>query len=132
MYLTEKLANIIKGVNMNLRKIINELGLTPLTTENDFETIVPETAYTSDLLSCVMSGASRKSVWVTLQAHNNIVAIASLLELSAVIITENARPEPSTLQKAQEEGVILLGTHLSTYEISGRLWELGLRAAKKE
>ena len=40
--------------------------------------------YTSDLLSCVMAGAKAGNVWITLQAHPNVVAVASLLDLAAV------------------------------------------------
>ena len=70
---------------------------------------MPSGGYTSDLLSCVMAGAKTRRVWVTLQAHLNIVAVAALLELSAVIITEGARPDPATIAKANEEGITVAG-----------------------
>jgi hypothetical protein len=110
---------------MTLQDIIDQLELKPLTT-GDF-TLVPTGGYTADLLSCVMAGAKRGAVWVTLQAHTNIVAVAALLEMSAVIITEGAQPDQTTLDKAQQEGIVLLSTDKFTYEIVGRLWELGLR-----
>jgi hypothetical protein len=112
---------------MNLNKIIQQLGLKALTGEADFTAIQPEGGYASDLLSCVMAGAGKKAIWVTLQAHINIVAIAALLELSAVIISEGAAPDTETVAKAKEEGVILLGTELNTYAVCGRLWEMGLK-----
>ncbi len=70
----------------------------------------PAGGYASDLLSCVMAGARKNAIWVTLQSHVNIVAVAALLELAAVIITEGVAPDADTLAKAQEEGVVLLGT----------------------
>lgn len=112
---------------MNLQQIIDALELTVLTEPKDFASIIPTCGYASDLLSCVMSGAARQSIWVTLQAHGNIVAVASLLDLSAVIITENAQPEPATIAKANEEGVILLSTVRSSFFTCGNLWELGIR-----
>lgn len=112
---------------MNLQEVINTLELKPLTTTIDFSTITPTCGYASDLLSCVMAGAKKRSLWVTLQSHGNIVAVASLLELSAVIISEGAQPDPATIEKADEEGVILLGTDKSTFYIIGQLWELGFR-----
>lgn len=117
---------------MNLQEIITNLDLVPLTHTTDFQSLNPVSGYMSDLLSCVMSGAPRKAVWITLQSHNNVIAIATLLELSAVIITENAQPEQATLDKAIEEGVNLLSTPLSSFEVAGRLWEMGLRATPKE
>ena len=77
---------------MNLADIIKSLDLTVLTTPQDFDQIEPSGGYASDLLSCVMSGAPHRGIWVTLQAHNNIIAVAALLDLSAVIITEGAEP----------------------------------------
>ncbi len=112
---------------MNLQQIIDSLKLTPLTEPKDFASITPSCGYASDLLSCVMSGAARQSVWVTLQAHANIIAVASLLDLSAVIITEGAKPEEATIAKANEEGIILLSTEKPTFYVVGNLWELGLR-----
>jgi AICAR transformylase/IMP cyclohydrolase PurH len=112
---------------VTLQEIITELDLTVLTAAKDFQQITPTSGYTSDLLSCVMAGAKSKSVWVTLQAHANVVAIAALLEVSAVIITEGAMPEQAVLDKANEEGVILLFTDQPTFYVVGRLWDLGLR-----
>ena len=112
---------------MNLQQIIDALELVPLTRPVDFSAINPTCGYSSDLLSCVMSGAARQSVWVTLQAHANIVAVASLLDISAVIITEGAKPEEATIAKANEENVILLSSSQPSYFICGKLWELGLR-----
>jgi len=113
---------------MNLQTIIQELNLTSLTPSQDFSKIKPTSGYASDLLSCVMAGAKSQGIWVTLQAHLNIIAVAALLELSAIIVTENAPVEPAVIQKATEQGVILLGTPLSTFEVAGKLWALGLRA----
>ena len=112
---------------MTLQEIINQLNLKVLTGPDDYPAITPTSGYASDLLSCVMAGAKHGSIWVTLQAHINIVAVAALLEMSAVIITEGAQPDQATLDKARQEGITLLATDKFTYEVVGRLWELGLR-----
>jgi hypothetical protein len=113
--------------NMNLRQIIDSLNLTVLTEPRDFTSIQPEGGYTSDLLSCVMAGAKSNYLWITLQAHLNIVAVAALLEVAAIIITEDAKPEAATIAKANEQGVILLSTPQPIYQIDGKLWEMGIR-----
>jgi hypothetical protein len=74
-----------------------------------------------------MAGAKANHLWITLQSHLNIVAVAALLEVAAVIITESAQPDPATIAKANEQGVVLLSTPKPTYEIDGRLWEMGIR-----
>ena len=75
-----------------------------------------------------MAGAANQGIWVTLQAHLNIVAVAALLDLSAVIITESATPDEATIAKANEEGITLLSTQASSFEVVGKLWEMGIRA----
>jgi hypothetical protein len=112
---------------MNLEQIIKELNLTILTEQKDFSAVIPESGYTSDLLSCVMSGAKHHGLWVTLQAHGNIVAVAALLDLSAVIITEGAMPDTAAVEKANREGVILLATEKPSFYIVGQLWKMGVR-----
>lgn len=116
-----------KNTELNLARIIQELDLTLLTESRDFSGINPDSGYTSDLLSCVMAGAAHQSIWVTLQAHANIVAVAALLDLAAVIISEGARPDGDTIAKANEEGVVLLSTPKPSFYVVGRLWEMGLR-----
>jgi len=112
---------------MTLQEIIAKLNLKVLTTPRDFSAITPKGGYASDLLSCVMAGAQPDNVWVTLQAHMNVVAVASLREVAAVIITEGAQPEADVLAKATEQGVILLSTSAPSYEVVGKLWEMGIR-----
>jgi len=112
---------------MNLQQIIDQLNLTVLTEPHDFAEITPTGGYSSDLLSCVMAGAKKGHLWITLQAHLNIVAIAALNEVAAIIITENAQPEATSIAKANQQGVILLSTPQPTYEINGKLWELGIQ-----
>ena len=112
--------------HMNLQQIIERLNLTVLTAPRDFTRIYPDGGYTSDLLSCVMAGAKNNYLWITLQAHLNIVAIAALLDVAAIIITENAMPDAATIAKANEQGVTLLSTPKPTFEIDGKLWEMGI------
>jgi predicted transcriptional regulator len=112
---------------MTLEQIINRLGLAVLTGRKDFSAIVPTSGYASDLLSCVMAGAKNNGLWLTLQSHINIVAVAALLELSAIIITEGATPEAAVIAKAEEQGITLLSTPLPTYIIAGKLWEMGIQ-----
>jgi hypothetical protein len=73
--------------------------------------------YSSDLLSWVMSHAKAGDAWLTVQTHNNVLAIATLLELACVIIVEDAPIDEMTIKKANEENLILLTTHLNAYEV---------------
>jgi len=79
-------------------------------------------AYVSDLLSDVMGNAAENEVWITLQTHQNVAAIASLKDLAAVVLVKNLKPETETVAYCEREEIPLLGTDKQTFEISGRLF----------
>ena len=111
---------------MKLRQISEKLALTARAGAAGLDAEVTG-AYAADLLSCAMAGARKDNVWVTLQGHLNVVAIASLLELSGIIVTEGKPAAQDMLARAEEQGIPILATPLTTFEIVGRLWELGVR-----
>lgn len=82
--------------------------------------------YASDLLSCAMAGAHAGDVWVTLQAHQNVVAVATLADVGCVLITEGARPDAATVARAEAEGVVLLATTMDSFAAIARLVGLGV------
>ena len=86
-------------------------------------------AYSSDLLSDVMGKAREGEVWITMQTHRNIIAVASLKELAAILIVNGSRPEPETIATATAEGVILLGTKDRSFITCGKLYKLMERNA---
>ena len=82
--------------------------------------------YASDLLSCAMAGVKAGDVWVTLQAHQNVVAVASLTGAACVIINEGALPDAATITRADKEGVVLLATSRDTFASILELAKLGV------
>lgn len=109
---------------MKLQEIIDTLQLKLLTDPKDFTALVPAGGYTSDLLSCVIAGAKTGDLWVTLQAHVNIVAVAALTDVSAVIITEDAQPDPEVIEKANQQNVTLFSTAQDSFQVCGKLFQL--------
>jgi hypothetical protein len=85
--------------------------------------------YASDLLSCVMAKAKPGTAWLTLQAHPNVVAVASLLDLAAVILTEGVEPDLETIERARENMITLLGSPETTFTVAGRMSALGILGA---
>ncbi|MGZ4886391.1 MAG: DRTGG domain-containing protein [Candidatus Aminicenantales bacterium] len=83
--------------------------------------------YAGDLLSDVMAHGRKDDLWVTIQVHPNIVAVAVLKELAGIVLTNGREPAPETVERAEKEGVPLLGTPVSAYELSGRLHGLGIK-----
>ena len=113
---------------MILQDVIEHLQLRVLTSSTNFSHVHVYQGYVSDMLSCVVAGAPNGCVWVTLLAHSNIVAVATLLEIPAIIITEGAQPDETTLAQANEKEIALLSTLSPSFEVVGRLWQMGIRA----
>ncbi len=82
--------------------------------------------YVSDLLSDVMANGKKGDIWVTLQTHPNIVAVAVLKEISGIIIVGKRNPESETINKAKQERLPIMTTELSGFEVVGRLYEMGI------
>ncbi len=110
---------------MTLEELSRKLSLEVRTAAGKLGTEVTG-GYAADLLSCVMAKAQAGNVWVTLQSHPNIVAVASLLDLVGIIVTEGMIPDATTVAKAEDEGVPILTTELTTFTVVGRLFELGV------
>jgi hypothetical protein len=108
---------------MKLSQIVRELDLGVLTAEDNLDIDVGF-GYTSDLLSDVMANSKEGYLWVTLQIHQNIVAVAKLKELAGIILVNGRQPQEDTIEKAAEEGVPLLTAKDSAFEISGKLYML--------
>jgi len=114
---------------MKLSRIAEELALSVQAAGHRLDVEVTG-GYASDLLSCVMAKARAGNVWVTLQAHLNIVAVGALLQLAGIIVTEGMSLDAPTLQKANEEGIPILTTPHTTFTIVGQLTRLGVLGAE--
>jgi serine kinase of HPr protein (carbohydrate metabolism regulator) len=108
---------------MKLKEIIENLKLKVLAGEENLEVEVTG-GYTSDLLSDVIANSKQGNLWITLQTHQNIIAVAKLKDLSGIIIVNNREPDEDTLRKATEENVPLLGSDKVAFEVSGKLYGL--------
>ena len=111
---------------ISLKEVVEKLKIEPVSSINAMDRPIVG-GYASDLLSCAMKGAKKDYLWVTLQSHLNVVAVASLSGLAGVIITEGNRPDAETLSKAESDGVVLLVTPRTTFSIVGELASLGVR-----
>lgn len=80
--------------------------------------------YVSDLLSDVMGHAAEGNVWITLQNHLNVVAIASLKDLACVILVKGFEPSEEVLAKALVENVPILGSKEKTFELAGKIYKM--------
>jgi hypothetical protein len=91
--------------------------------QSEFDDVEVKGAYTSDLLSDVMAHAKDGGALITIQAHKNTVAVASLVNISVIVIC-NSRPLPDDmLSAAKDEGIAVIRTKENQFTVSGKLWD---------
>ena len=111
---------------MQLKQIAAELELSQVT-KLDLPSVDVQAGYVSDLLSNVMGQAGENYIWVTMQGHPNISAIGSLLSLAAIVVAGGANVEAETIEKANENMLCIFKTELSSFDIVGKLYALGIK-----
>ena len=107
---------------MKVEDIIDRLGLELISGNSGVNRQVTG-GYVSDLLSDVMGNSKEGQIWITLQTHKNVMAIASLKDLAAVILVKGFKPDEDMAQQSNEEGIPVLSTTEQTFEIAGKLFE---------
>ncbi len=109
--------------NTKLSAILLVIQAVPLTNESE---AVVHGCYISDLLSDVLAHAQPGMLWATVQVHRNVISVAATKDIPAVLFTCGRKPDASVIAEAEEEGIALLTTPLTTYEAAGKLWQAGL------
>ncbi len=110
---------------MKTFELAKELNL-QLLIETDKD-IKIEGVYVGDLLSVVMSKAKADYIWITIQTHINVMAVAELLDISCIIVVENMEVEADTLQKARELGIPIFRSRESAYQVACKLNSMGIK-----
>lgn len=111
---------------MTLTEVVEALELQPATAIDDRPV---SCAIVSDLLSEVLASGAPGCVWVTLQNHRNVAAVASTHDMAAVVLIGGRVPDPKLVELAEQENICVLSTPLPAFAVAGRLYELGLRAS---
>ena len=108
---------------MTVKELVEKMNLTVFCGQENLDREI-KGGYTSDLLSDVMGFAREGQVWITLQTHKNVLAIASLKELAAILLVKGNKPEVDMLEQAVDEGIPVLGTDAQTFETTGKVYQL--------
>ena len=106
--------DIVKSFGLKIRAGENRLG----------EEVTG--GYAGDLLSDVIAHSHKGNIWVTIQTHPNIVAVAAMKELAGIILAGGREPDSDTLQKAEEEEIPILVSSLFAFELVGKLYQKGI------
>jgi serine kinase of HPr protein (carbohydrate metabolism regulator) len=108
---------------MILSDVSKHLGCEILTNDVNLDKDIKD-GYVSDLLSDVIGNIKENSIWITIQRHINILGVAKLKDVIAIIIPRNLQLEESVIEKAKEEGIAILRDPRSAFELSGIIYNL--------
>ncbi|QQS50174.1 MAG: serine kinase [Bacteroidota bacterium] len=108
---------------MKLIEVIEKLGWKVISGQDQLHKTISG-GYCSDLLSDVMGTAEEGQVWITIQVHKNIVAVAALKELAAILLVKGLKAPEETLDAARSEGIPVLQTNETAFEAAGKLYQL--------
>jgi hypothetical protein len=86
--------------------------------------------YASDLLSDTMGNAREGDLWVTMQKHLNIVAVAQLKNLAGIVVVNGRRPEDAAAARAEAERIPIISTQLPAFDVIGILYSQGVRGRR--
>lgn len=114
---------------MRLNQIADKLNLQLQTPSLNLAVDVTG-GYISDLLSDVMAHSKKGDIWITLQIHQNTVAVATLKELAGIVLINGKQPASETVKKAEEEGVPILTSNLTAFELICELCKLGISGSR--
>lgn len=108
---------------MKVNELAEKLGF-EIVSGNDGLGNEVQGGYACDLLSDVMGNAKEGQVWITLQTHKNVMAIASLKDLAAIVLVKGLKPDKDTESQSNEEGIPILSTKCEAFETAGRIYAL--------
>lgn len=115
---------------MNVAEAAAKIGGTVIACASDAVSREVRGGYASDLLSDVMGHSREGDLWVTLQRHVNIVAVAQLQGLAGIVLVNGRCPEPQTTVRAEEEHIPIISTELPAFDVAGILHSLGIRGRR--
>lgn len=106
---------------MRLKQIANKCSLQKIVFCSDDEI---ETGYCGDLMSDVIANADSNSIWITIQAHKNSIAVALIKDIKAIVFANNVEINQDLIEKAREEEINLLRSEKNSFYISGMIYQL--------
>lgn len=108
---------------MKIKEIIAKCNLSIIGSDAALENSVSG-AYMSDLLSDVMGNAREGQLWITLQNHKNVLAVAALKDMAGIIFINGVKPDSEFITLAESKNIALLYSDLPAFETAGKLYSI--------
>ena len=115
---------------MNVDEVAEKIGGTVVAANSAANRQI-QGGYASDLLSDVMGNSQEGDLWVTMQKHVNVVAVAQLNGLAGIVLVNGRMPEPDTAARAEETGIPIISTPLQAFDVIGILHALGIHGRRQ-
>lgn len=109
-------------MNMTVEQLAESMGFTAIILPDKSREVCG--AYVGDLLSWVMGRASSDNAWITIMSNLNVIAVATLTDVSCVIFAEGVIPDEELIEVAKSKGVNLLTSKTSSYDTAVALSRL--------
>ena len=110
---------------MNVKELVDQFSLHVAAGQNGLDRQI-QGGYCGDLLSDVMGNAPIGCIWLTVQTHQNIVAVAALREMAAIVLSGGQEPDQETVEKADEEGIPILLWPETAFDLAGQVFQAGV------
>ena len=110
---------------MNVKQFVDQFNLYIAAGQNNLDREI-QGGYCGDLLSDVMANAPVGCVWLTVQAHQNIVKVAVLREMAAIVLAGGQSPDQETVERANQEGLPILMWPGTAFDLAGQAHAAGV------
>lgn len=108
---------------MTVQELINENIFTNINLGENLNRTI-STPYCCDLLSFAMSKAPADSIWITVMANVNTIAVASLTEVACILLAEGAVLDSTALEKVRAQKITVFGTDKPIFEAALSVYQL--------
>jgi predicted transcriptional regulator len=110
---------------VNVKELVDQFSLNVAAGQKGLDHQI-QGGYCGDLLSDVMGNAPIGCIWLTVQTHQNIVAVAVLREMAAIVLSGGQEPDQETVDKANEEGIPILLWADTAFDLAGQVFQAGV------
>lgn len=108
---------------MKVKDLINVKGIIALNEAN--RNLEISNFYIGDMLSWIAGHIKKeKTALLTINNSYNVIAIASLLDISTIVFCDNVVPKEELIYKANEEGISLFSYQYSSFELAKELCKI--------
>lgn len=108
---------------INLQELMPQINATNHTPALDPSEVMVKGGYVCDMLSDVMGSAKTGQIWITIMKHLNVIAVASMTGIPAIIFAKGVTPDANVIDKATEESIVLLSSPMDTFRLAGIIYQ---------